>query len=413
MLKLIKADPAIIALICISRHNLHLTFCILSFKIIVPLNGIGKSGVIFLTEILHPGAVSPGSGAVIMLLDWSGLHWYNASMRKKRTIVTFLLGLVTLMASACSQGQFTETLTSNGTLAGTLRPYPSDTPSATPLPTGYKSPTPSPTITPTATQVYYEVQLGDDMYSIGWLFDVSPEAIMTANPDVDPRAMSVETTLLIPITPMPEVSATATQALESSATPDLSDLGEPDCYSDSMGGLWCFLLFENTQNSAQENVSAIITLSNDDQTQQEVAILPLNLLPAGTSLPLVAYFQAPIPEDFTISARLDFSLPVMADDQRYLDAEIGEQNVAYSVDELMAVVSGVIHFPEDGPDAAYVWVSAAAFDVDGHIVAVRRWDSTAAVPTGLDLPFEMTLYSLGGTISWVDLVVEARAVEED
>jgi len=292
-------------------------------------------------------------------------------------------------------------------------PYPSDTPFATHLLTGFSSPTPSATITPTATPVYYEVQLGDDMYSIGWLFDVSPEAIMTANPTVDPRAMSVGTTLLIPITPMPEVSANATQTLESTAAPDPSDLGEPDCYSDSLGGLWCFVLFENTQNSAQENVSAVITLSNDDQTQQETAILPLNLLPAGTSLPLVAYFHAPILEGFTTSARLDFSLPVMADDQRYLDVEIGEQNVAYSDDGSMAVASGVIQLPEDGPDAAYVWVSAAAFNVDGHIVAVRRWDSTAAVPAGQDLPFELTLYSLGGAISRVDLVVEAPAVDEE
>jgi len=413
MLKLIKADPTIIALIGISRHNLHLTFCILSFKIIVPLNGIGKSEVIFLTEILHSGTVSPGSGVNFMLLDWSDLHWYNASMRKKRMIVIFLLGLVALMASACSQGTITETISLTGALTETLMPYPSDTQSATPLPTGYSSPTPSPTITPTATPVYYEVQLGDDMISIGWLFDVSPEVIMTANPTVDPRAMSVGTSLLIPITPMPEVSATATQALESSATPDLSDLGEPDCYSDSLGGLWCFVLFENTQNSDQENVSAIITLSNDDQTQQEVAILSLNLLPVGTSLPLVAYFQAPILEGFTISARLDFSLPVMADDQRYLDAEIGEQNVAYSDDGLMAVVSGVIDLPEDGPDSAYMWVCATAFDADSHIVAVRRWDSTAAVPAGQDLPFELTLYSLGGAISRVDLVVEARAVDEE
>lgn len=335
-------------------------------------------------------------------------------MRKQWIAVFLTFGLIALLLFACTQETPTVSITPTETLAGTLNLYPSDTPTATPWPTGYNSPTPSPTITPTATQVYYEVQSGDDMYSIGYAFDVSPQAIMTANPTVDPRAMSIGLSLLIPVTPQPELTSTTTektQVAEATATPDPSDLGEPDCYLDSLGGLWCFVLVESSKTGVLENVSAIITLSGEDETRQESAALPLNLLPEEESLPLIAYFQPPVLENYTASAEIEFSLPVMADDQRYLDTEITEQNVALSDDGLVADVSGVVHLPEDGADASYVWISATAFDEDDHILAVRRWDSMESLSAGGDQTFELTIYSMGGTIDRVDLVVEARAVD--
>lgn len=322
------------------------------------------------------------------------------------------MGLIGVLVSACAQEAVDETTSPTGTLS----PHPTDT--ASPSPTEITRPTPSLTPTPTMTPVYYEVQLGDDMYSIGYLFGVSPQAIMTANPSVDPRAMSVGTSLLIPITPTPAPTATATSETDPTATqtpsgtPDPTDLGEPDCYSDSLGGLWCFILVDSAKTGALENVSAIITLSAGDQTREEIATMPLNLLPEGESLPLIAYFQSPVLDDFTASAKIDFFLPVMADDSRYLEAEITDEDVRFNNSTLAATVSGVIHLPIDSPDAAYVWISAAAFDSAGRIVAVRRWDSAASLPAGSDQSFELTLYSLGGAIDRVDLVVEARAVDE-
>lgn len=331
-------------------------------------------------------------------------------MRKFRILIVFLLLLIGSLASSCTRA--TPPLmeqTPHETLEGTLRPYPSETPTATPFPTGFRSPTPSPTITPTATPVYYEVQLGDDMYSIAFRYNISPQAIMTANPTVNPNAMTVGTELLIPITPMPEETATATGAISPTATPRYANLQEPDCYPDALGGLWCFILVENDQTGALENVSGTISLTQGEETRQETAILPLNLLPAGESLPLIAYFQPQVSHDFSVSAQVDFLLPVMPDDQRYLTAEIQNQDIILSEDGRAAGVTGVIHLPEGETGAAYVWVNATAFDKDGNVVGVRRWERTDTVPAGERLDFSLTVYSLGGAIDRVDLVVEARA----
>jgi hypothetical protein len=260
--------------------------------------------------------------------------------------------------------------------------------------------------------VYYAVLEGDDMFSIGWRFNVSPYQIMTANPTVNPRAMSIGTSLLIPITPNPDPTETPMVVLTPTATAVFSALPAPDCYPDALGGLWCFVLVENDQDEPVENLTGVVTLRYGEETRRESAILPLNLLPAGASLPLIAYFQPPIPTDYTISARVDFLLPVMSSDQRYLPVSLQDQLVDLSQDGQIATVSGMLTLPANQPATRYVWVVATAFDADGHVVAVRRWDSPDQLSAGESIPFEMFLYSLGGSIDQVTLLAEAQPVIE-
>ncbi len=337
----------------------------------------------------------------------------------------FLILLILLVngsfLTACLPPKPPETETpvgSSPTLDGTLRPYPSETATPSPLPTDYVSPTPSPTMTLSPTPIYYEVVLGDDMYSIAFRFNLSPEAIMTANPTVNPRAMTVGTLLLIPITPVPEAPEgtipTSTPDLSPTPTPRYENLRAPDCYPDALGGLWCFVLVENQEDGALENISGLITLNPEGQAEprQEVAIMPLNLLPSGESLPLVAYFQPPLPEAYTVSAQVDFLLPVMPDDSRYLPVNITEQQVDLGEEGLLAMVTGTLSLPEGVSPAQYVWLSATALDARGHVVAVRRWSLQDGMQPGEVIRFEIDLYSLGSGIDRVDLLAEAQPYSE-
>lgn len=339
---------------------------------------------------------------------------YNASMRR-RWIFQSLILVGAVLLGACAQEPSAEApMAASGTLDGTLRPYPSGTATATPYPTGYVSPTPSPTATPSPTPVYYEVMLGDDMYSIAWRFDVSPEAIMTANPTVNPRAMTVGTLLLIPITPAPAITPTPTVQGSPTATPPYAGMAEPVCYPDAVGGLWCFVLVENDAAGALENVSGVVRLtpSGDGEVRSEAAIMPLNLLPAGEALPLVAYFQPPLPGDYAVSAEVEFLLPVMPEDARYLSLEIQEQGLSLSPDGRIATLRGVVALAEGQPDAETLWLAATALDGTGQVVAVRRWEAQNQLAAGESLAFELTVYSLGGAIERVDVLGEAQAAGE-
>jgi hypothetical protein len=247
------------------------------------------------------------------------------------------------------------------------------------------------------------------MYGIAFWYGISPQAIMTANPTVNPRMMGPGTTLMIPITPVPGATATATLALTPTATPPYAALHSPDCYHDAVEGLWCFVLLENNEGGALENVSAEVAVKMGEDIRTETAMMPLNLLPAGASLPLVVYFEGPIPEEFSVSAEVDFLLPVMPDDKRYLDVELIDQVVAVSDDGGRADISGTAVIPEDGTDARYLWINATAFDLDGHVVATRRWGDERALSAGEQAVFNLTLYSLGGAIDRVEILAEAQA----
>lgn len=247
------------------------------------------------------------------------------------------------------------------------------------------------------------------MYGIAFYYGISPQAIMTANPTINPRMMGPGTTLLIPVTPIPGSTATATLALTPTSTPRYKALHEPDCYPDASGGLWCFVLLENFENGALENVTAVITLTEGEENRSETAMMPLNLLPAGASLPLVVYFDPPVASDYSITAEVDFLLPVMPEDQRYLAVDIIDQSILISEDGQQAQITGKVVLPEDGQDARYLWINGTAFDEAGHVLASRRWDSEAGISAGEIVPFKLTLYSLGGTIDRVELLTEVMA----
>jgi hypothetical protein len=76
-------------------------------------------------------------------------------------------------------------------------------------------------------------------------------------------------------------------------------------------------------------------------------------------------------------------------------------------DGLAAEVGGEVT-SQAGQDASQVWMAAVAYDSSGSVVGLRRWEAAAPLPAGGRLPFALNVYSVGGTIMKVDLLVEAR-----
>jgi hypothetical protein len=212
---------------------------------------------------------------------------------------------------------------------------------------------------------------------------------------------------VIPITPGPEATATSEVTSTPTLTQPYSGLEQPDCYPDGTGGLWCFVLIVNDEESALENVSGLVTLRAGEDFWTETALMPLNLLPVGASLPLIAYFASPIPKDFSPSAEVDFYLPVMPDDARYLPVEISEQQISLSDDGEIAQVSGTLTLIDENGAASYLWLHATAFDEGGNVVAARRWEAERPLEAGETRAFSFAVYSLGGAIDQVELLAEA------
>jgi hypothetical protein len=55
-----------------------------------------------------------------------------------------------------------------------------------------------------------------------------------------------------------------------------------------------------------------------------------------------------------------------------------------------------------------LWILAAAYDPDGNVVGVRRWESDAVLKADAPVLFDFPISSLGPGITRVELLAEAR-----
>ncbi len=253
---------------------------------------------------------------------------------------------------------------------------------------------------PSPTPYIYVVVKNDTFFSIAVHFNISLQALEAANPNVNARFLIPGTQLLIPFGDQISLASPF-----PTLTPVAAQTGAPQCYSTAAGELWCFLLVVNDGAQTMENVSGVIQLvsANGELLANLEAIAPLDVLPAGSGMPLVAFVTDP-PENWQSARGQILTGFWLADgDEHYL--EIGAVNFDWTPDadgaRLAAHIQGHADLTGD-KTAQSVWVLAVAYDAGGQVVGVRRWESSG------DLNFDFWVYSLGPMISDVQVLVEAR-----
>lgn len=319
----------------------------------------------------------------------------------KKFILLTILSLFIL--AGCSPTVSPLPATSTATLRpGTLPHYPSATPQPTGTPTPPGSPTPLPSSTPTPRS--HTIKSGEDMFGISLRYGISLDELMTANPSVNPRAMSVGNTLVIP------ASAATPKNVTPQPTPIPLQIDTPVCYPAGDGGWWCFTTAHNPLEGAVESVSVEIRAANADGSQiiSQPALALLNLLPAGGSVPLAVYFTAPGFEIAGASAELNGSLPVSIESGRILPVQINDLQKEISSDQKNAHISGTVQLSGEALSASRVWVCAVLRNSNGAIIGLRRWETTESLASGQSVDFSFDVYAHTSKIAQIDIQAEAQ-----
>ncbi len=241
------------------------------------------------------------------------------------------------------------------------------------------------------------------MSEIAEKFNVSLDDLLAANPQVSANAMSVGQVLNIPSDP-------SNPSGEPTPTPAPLIVEQIECYPTIDKGMWCFVLVHNDLPDVLENVSAQVTLvdSNGATVGTQTAFLPLNILSPNTSLPLAVFFSPEIPFDAKPQVQVLTAIRLLPNDARYIPAAIHNALVLVDSNGYSAQVSGLVVSQSQSSAANQVWVTATAFDGEGRVVSVRRWESNANLPAGGSLPFQFLVSSMGGRIARVEFATEAR-----
>jgi LysM repeat protein len=308
--------------------------------------------------------------------------------------IAILIAVLGLFLSGCSQTTVQTTPTFVPT--GLLTPYLTVTPSPIQATATIKVTIPV-TPSPTATPFIYTVKGDDTMGGIAYQFGISLEELQAANPKVDPHYMGEGMKLIIPISgEIPEVLPTP--------TPLAVHAEKPKCDASGDGGAWCVVALRNELETSIENLSAWIGLYNaqGDIITSQVAYAPLNILRPGSTMPLMAYFAPPLPEEFQAQSEVLSGLAVAVDDTRYLDLQVKVGTVEINQDGNQAVIRGDVIVPDGTPALSQLWALAVAYDSNEDIVGARKWKSAG------EMQFDITVYSLAGKIDHVEVLIEAR-----
>jgi hypothetical protein len=323
---------------------------------------------------------------------------------QKQCITVWLIVLLCFLVVGCSPPNRIQDLTI--TLEDRIVPYFSATPSLTPKTNAATmTPKPSPSVIPTSTSTpfVYEVVENDTLIGIAFRHSVPLDEIIQANPDIDPNFLTIGMTLTIPLEGV-------TASVLPISTPILIEIQPPACYLLSDGRYQCMSVVYNDQDFAVENVTVMIAIeTSSGDILTNIGILPQNIIPQGERAAVSAFFESARMSDFIASSSLLSAIPVSADDQRYLAADVEIEEIVISPDGQRANLSGAVVLEPDQPDAGTVWVSAFAYDSQNDIVGMRKWVlADMVMDSNESLNFNMDVYSLGLPINHVEVLAEVR-----
>ena len=317
-------------------------------------------------------------------------------MRNLILICTFFIAACTPASTSpytCPGGQCQETTSSNS-----LEPYLTVTPSPTSTPNVIVI---AETPLPTSTPFVYIIQAGDTFSTLAERYKIPQDDLRAANPDVSPNSMSVGTTLLIP-------DSSTSLAAASTLTPVPAPVTQTVCHPSADNGLWCFALIHNDTPGILENVSAQITLldENNNALVSQTAFLPLDIIPPSSSLPVYVFFPN-TPASADIQVQLLSAIQLDQSNSRYLPVTLYNTIAQIDWNGLTAQLSGQILLSAESRAATQVWVAAVAYDKEGRVVGVKRWEGGAIQP-GESTSFSFLVSSLGPAIDAVEFIVEVR-----
>ena len=259
-----------------------------------------------------------------------------------------------------------------------------------------------PTPGPSPTPFVHIIEKDDTLLGIAIRYGVTLEEILAANPDINPRILSIDQQILIP-----SLEGDVPGGLIPTATPIPLQLARVKCYPTSSQQLWCLTYVANDSDDWLEGLSTIITLFNQDgeQIDANVAYAPLNLLPPNSVMPFAVKF----PKDGDISAATtNTSFIAQNVQERYLILSVIWEVIEEGDDGLIWKVAGSVDAsPENTIGANNVSLLVTGFDRNGDVVGFRKWDRVEGIEPGGSFDFEIEVFSLGPPITSVEVLAEA------
>lgn len=331
---------------------------------------------------------------------------------KKNFYTTILIACVAVLVS-CQKMEPTQQVIS--LFPGEeLVPYATNTstPTVTSTPVNAPTATLAPTMTP--TPITYTVKGSETMWEIAARYELTNEQIKAANPDINPYLLAPGTVIIIPAAGAEAAATLGASVNNPTNTPYPLSVSEPTCTPSLTGGLYCFAEITNTQELMADQIAVDFVLTDPEsgETYVQEALVPLNRVATGVSLPLFAYFPPPVISNPVASVQLQTAMSVNQNGTptpiQAAVIRVDEPIINISSNGLAVSINGQAVLEAAEGVAGIISIAAVAYDAQDNVVGIRRFVSSNTSNAGELVSFSLNVYSIGGKITRVELFGEAN-----
>lgn len=198
--------------------------------------------------------------------------------------------------------------------------------------------------------------------------------------------------------------------LAPTTTPEPLEIQPPYCQAELTGGLHCYALAGNNGKNDLDNVTAEFRLIDPETGEVLIrsSLLPLDILQAESSLPFYTFFGPPVPPGGEVSLQLYSASEVSSANTNSFSLKIENFQTEIAADGTYAEVSGSAHSANSNPTGNRIRIAVIAYDDEGRVTGIRRYEETAVLNNGSDFSFKLVVYSTGSAISSVAVFAEAE-----
>jgi LysM repeat protein len=258
---------------------------------------------------------------------------------------------------------------------------------------------------PTATPFVHIVQQGETLLGIAIRYGVTLDELLLVNPGVDPRILSVSQEISIP-----GPSGEPIDFLLPTPTAMPLTLGNVFCYPTLGGTNRCLVKITNMLGLDVEGISANISMFDPDGVflGQSQANTLTRVLPPGRATVLDATFQFDTSQSFCPQAELVSAVQVSNLDSRQISVDLSNLKINRSSDRQLYQFEGLIDIEEvDYTGAVIITVQVFGYNNEAEPNGLNTLQIELESITS-PIPFELSLFSLGGDIADFEILLEAQ-----
>lgn len=306
--------------------------------------------------------------------------------------------LLFFMLAACSSVDMentplaTTTLRSVSSYTPTTKPASSLTPIGTPIPAG-----------PTPTPFVHIIQQGETLLEIAFRYGVQFDDIVLVNPQIDPNLLRIGEEIRIPGSDGEPV-----EILLPTPTPIPVHIKTLGCHESPSLAFICMVSITNSEEFMVAGVSAHITLHDRDGQilDNQIVYAPLNQIPSGEEIPLIAIFDRKPSEYSGFHVDLLSAVQVADLTDELPQIEALDTKTIYKAEKRLVEVSGILSIAAHDGDEFLVRVVGVVFNTKGEPIGMNVWEERIDSANNEEIEYRFSIFSLGPEIADINIYPE-------